>query len=309
MTSAIYKKLEYFESFFGDGLPYFYGILAYGFQCLGNLQIKFLPGVPSMQITFARNLQFVIFSYFHLRYLGVSHTPKVNPTHIRRVIGRSLLGTVSLGLFIGCVRALPLSEVVILYQTLPIFTSLFAYIYLDEKFEKTQLYALIGTLLGAILVVKPPFLFGSTGDKSYLQLIAGGLLLVIAAIDSMAYIMIKQVGGKIPSQMIVFYYGIIGCFFSTIANFIFGMNSLGPWELFYLLLIGVFYYLTQLTRNRAFMLGRAGKVSLTGSSEVVYSLLVDFLYFGFVPDGWSLMGSGLIVGCVSMLMLSQSNTK
>jgi len=41
---------------------------------------------------------------------------------------------------------------------------------------------------------------------------------------------------------------------------------------------------------------------MTGSFEVIYSMMVDYFFFGYVPDQLSFIGSAIIVGSVLAVM-------
>jgi len=277
--------------------------LAFAFTCMANLQIKFIPAIPSFQVLFSRNMQFAVYSFLYSKVNKVPLDEKIPTVSLKRLVMRSFIGSFGVFLHFVGIKYLPLSEAIVLYQMMPMLTGVLATIMLKEKFELRQLFCIIFSVVGVVLIVKPPFLFGSEVERDPTQIIGAIAMLSSALVDSFAFILIRQIAGKIPNQIMVYYVGLLGALMAGVGMIFLGVGDVFFGDFIHLFLVGALYYIVQLTRNRAFKFGEAGKLAILGATELVYAYLIDIFYFGIAPDKLSVVGSLTIMGCVISMMI------
>ncbi|MFZ9887752.1 MAG: DMT family transporter, partial [Myxococcota bacterium] len=112
--------------------------------------------LPSSTMVFARALLTCVLSYVWLRRTGLS--PFGNAR--RLLFLRGVLGFVALTLFYFAITKLPLAEVTVLHYLNPLFTVVFARVFLRERAPKSMVWAMLLAFAGTVLVARPQFLFG-----------------------------------------------------------------------------------------------------------------------------------------------------
>jgi len=203
-----------------------------------------------------------------------------------------------------------MSEWVVIQQTSPIIIAILAVFMLNEKFEKKHFLIILTSMTGILLIAKPPFLFptvdttGSVGQHLY-----GVLFSFLGAFfGSIVQLLVKKLG-KNSTIVVVFYFGLMGTIIFPVAMYVEGFASIDNKIIIIgLVLIGVLSFFGQSLKNRAFLYGKAARISMIGYSSIVFSFLLDIFYFKLYPDTYSIVGSGLIVSGL-LVMVLQKNSK
>lgn len=79
---------------------------------------------------------------------------------------RSLAGLIDIIISFYVYRHMPLGEVAAIFYSVPVYVTLFAYIFLKEPCGLVNVVTVTVTLTGVLLVTKPVFLFGEISDPS-----------------------------------------------------------------------------------------------------------------------------------------------
>ncbi len=202
-----------------------------------------------------------------------------------RLIFRSLSGLLGVGLYFFALYRLSLAEASLLNKTSPFFVTIFAVIFLKEKFRRAMIPALLLAFAGALLVIKPKF------DVTILPAVAGFGSGMFAGI---AYVLVRSLKGKADPNRIIFYFS----FVSTVATlpflFLFPMQpTAGQW----LALIGTGLFAAggQYGLTFAYHHAPASRISVFTYLHVLFSLLIGYLLWQEKPDALSLLGGLLII--------------
>lgn len=81
---------------------------------------------------------------------------------------RTILAITSMSLVVYCIKHLYVSDVYSVYYIYPAFLIVFSMIFFKEKITKLDLLCLLACIIGAILVVKPNFIFANLANKEIL---------------------------------------------------------------------------------------------------------------------------------------------
>jgi drug/metabolite transporter (DMT)-like permease len=213
---------------------------------------------------------------------------------------RGLIGTISMGLGFAGLKFLPLPEVTALQFATPIFTLIFAALILGERFRLIRTLAVMGGLVGVIIIIWPRV----TVEGNQTELIGAGIVLAAAASAAMAQIFVKQMTGSEASTAIVFYFAITASLLS-ILTIPFGWVM--PQGVEWVWMIG------------AGVVGLAGQVLLTTSyhhAEVsvlapftyvsmIWALLFGWLIFDEIPTPQILGGAALVIASGVAIVLRE----
>ena len=245
--------------------------------------IKASVGIPLLQKVFFRNLIGLVFTYIIIRKNSLSAFGEKK--NRKTLFLRGLLGVLGIITYFYSIEHLPMADASIISRTNPFFVTLFAWLFLKEKLSKIQVPTLIGTFIGAMLVIRPQFsaeavpaLVGFAG-----AVFAGG-----------AYTVLRRLKGKENPTTIVFYF----CLFSTIATLPFvAMNFVIPsiTELIMLVGIGAFALVGQYSITLAYNYAPAAEVSIFNYSSIIISAILGYFIWAEVPDLMSVIGGSIII--------------
>ncbi len=200
---------------------------------------------------------------------------------------RAIAGSVGVfGNFYAIDRIL-LADAAILNKMAPFFTILFCFIILREKIKPVPLICIIIAFLGSILIVKPSFNF--TQMLPTLAAFMGGVGagLAYASIRKLSYL---GCNGKI----IILFFSAFSMMLSVpylITNF----NPMSGYQVLMLCLAGSCAAGGQFSVTAAYYHAPANKISIYDYSQVLFSTLFGFIFFGQIPDWMSILGYFIII--------------
>lgn len=117
--------------------------------------VKLSGELPLFQKVFFRDLVVVIFALCGLASMKVS--PWGKKENRLRLLFRGISGFIGVAFYFYSASRMYLSDSTIINKLSPFFTTLFAVLLLKEKIKPLQIMALVLSLFGGILVVKPEF--------------------------------------------------------------------------------------------------------------------------------------------------------
>ncbi len=112
---------------------------------------KQLPGIPVLEQILVRSVFSVLLTAGIMRSRGVAF----RSARPGLLLARCAVGFLGLVCYLEAVQRLPLGNAVVLLYTNPLFAGLFAALFLREVWKRSQIGAVVFTLLGAALVAKP----------------------------------------------------------------------------------------------------------------------------------------------------------
>ena len=183
-----------------------------------------------------------------------------------------------------------LSEVTALNLTVPIFTTLLAFVFLKEKLKKHRLAALFIGFIGAIIVLRPDISIN----------IGGILILISALIWSVSLIFIKRLTETDSSVTISLYAGVgmIPATFVAAYPFLIIPNL---YQFLIILFIAVTGTIAQTLLNSAFKRGQLAILLPLDYLKLIWSVLIGYTIFVESTPISLWIGGILIVGASSYI--------
>ena len=259
-----------------------------GFTLMGVI-VKELAHLHVSQIVFFRSGITAIICWYFLKREGVSF----GGNNKLLLILRSLFGIISMTLFFITIQRIPFGASVSLKYLSPIFTAIFAVIFLKEKVKIVQWLLFAGAFTGVLL------LKGFDARIDFLNLTLG---ITGAALAGLVYVTIRKLGTSEHSLVIINY-------FMSSAMVLSGIVMLFFWQMPYekewvmLLLMGTFGYFGQFYMTKAFQVEAASLVVPVKYTEVVNALIIGLVWFGEGYTVLSLVGIILIVFCMLLNLI------
>lgn len=200
---------------------------------------------------------------------------------------RAFTGTVGVFGNFYAVDRIVLADAAILNKMAPFFTIIFCFILLQEKTQKWPLIFIIVAFLGALLVIKPSFNFSQMVPT--IAAFVGGLGagFAYACIRKLRYL---ECNGKI----IVLFFSI----FSMLCSVPYMITNFNPMTWQQLLILcgaGVCAAGGQFSITAAYYHAPASKISIYDYSQIIFSTLFGFIFFGQLPDVYSIIGYVVII--------------
>ncbi|KAF5911218.1 hypothetical protein HPG69_019586 [Diceros bicornis minor] len=198
-------------------------------------------------------------------------------------------------------QATSLADATVISFSCPVLTSIFACIFLKEKYSPWDVLFTLFTIVGVILIVRPPFLFGSDAaevNESYSVHLKGTFAAVAHAVfAAMTLVILRKMGKSVDYFLSIWYYVILGLTEGVIVLFI-----LGEWRLpycgldrLYLILIGLFGLGGQVFLTKGIQIEKAGPVALMRTMDVVFAFIFQIIFFNDVPTWWTVGGALCVV--------------
>jgi len=243
-------------------------------------------GIPVLEIVAARAIVSAFISYADIKRKKISPWGNNKPL----LIARGATGAIALMFVYYAVTTLPLAEATVLQYSHPVFTVFLAVVLLKEAVERSTLLCIFISLIGLGVMVMPN-IQGNTMSYSWLSIGAG---LLGAFGSAAAYVMVKKLTKTEDSSVIVFYFPFIALPISII---LLGNDFVMPTlpALGLLLLVGIFTQIGQVGLTKALHSADANKATAYAYVQVVFSVLIGWLYFGEMPILTTIIGGGLVV--------------
>ena len=279
------------------------------FAIMGIFVKDLSDSMSSVEITFFRNVfgvAIILYSVYR------------NPfTHIGGklllLIFRGTIGFIALLAFFYNIANIPLAEAMTFSKTAPIFTSIFAYIFLNEKLNFWQIISIFLGFIGMVFIIQPD---GFTLSKTDLLGIFSG----IGA--GLAYTSVRELRKYYDSRAIVLSFTVIGTVAPAILLII-GTFYKPPEYLDFLIApimipniddiisifaLGILATFAQIFMTKAYGETKAGIVATVSYSNILFSLIIGTLILNEpIPNFISFIGIFLIV--FSGILVSQLKDK
>lgn len=250
--------------------------------------------LPSQEIVLGRGALMVGLSYAAVRRARVSAWG-----HDRKLLAlRCVFGFLALSSFFYALVHLPLAETTVIQYTNPVFTALMAAVALHEGIPVRQALSVALSLLGVGLIARPSFLFGAAAAD--LDPVAVGIALAGAVFSAAAYVSVRRLGRTDHPLVIVHWFAVttvLGSLPLALPHLVWPT----PWEWAALAAIALATLRAQVHMTTGLTLERAGRATAVGYLQIVLAGLWGLLFFGEIPNGWSLAGAALIIGATLWL--------
>lgn len=215
------------------------------------------------------------------------------------LLSRGLLGGASLACYLYALGHLSLADTAMLTKSSPIFVILLSWLFLKERITWAHILALLASLAGVWLILRPDFSIRS---------LAGFAGLASAFLSASAYLSIRRIAQTDAPEVVVLYF----TGFSALLPLPFVISDLHTFPMHILLLllgVGVAGSAAQLLMTLAFQTAPASKVSIATYSAILFAVIWGALLFGEVQDAHAMAGSVLVVSSCMVLPFIGSSRK
>lgn len=259
-------------------------LLAFGIFAFHDSLIKILGQSYSVfQIMLFTNL----FAFIPTTVIMMADNKEEN-FHPRRpwmIVLRTVLGLTGAAGAFTAFKLLPLAEAYALIFASPLIITLMAVPVLGEKIGPSRLIAVIVGLIGVLIVLRPGY--------SALGLGHFGALLG-AVCGSATTIIVRLIGREERSAVLILFPMIGGILtMSVLMPFVYRPVELP--DLAILATAGILVVFGQLCIIAAYRAAPAGHVAPIQYSQILWVVLLGYLFFGEVPDKWVALGASIII--------------
>src|SRR5262245_22013081 len=251
------------------------------FATMGTLAKFSLREVPLIEVVFFRSMvSATILGIILLFQMGsfLGNRPWL-------LLGRGLVGFAALMTNFYSVSKIPLGDAAILNSTSPVFVVFLSALLLGEEISFKVIFLSLFSLLGVGFIVKPSLFYFN------LPALAG---LISGFLAALAYVAIRQLHATDSFVTMAFYFTGISALFSaphTLSHFVFPRSVI--WAS--LLGVGLTGTFGQLLMTYAYKHEEASVVSPFSYTAVIFSFLFGMLFFGELPDRYTLLGSAIVI--------------
>lgn len=214
---------------------------------------------------------------------------------------RGFLGSNAMILLYYSMLQMPLADATVITFSNPVFTSLLAWIFLKERCTIWDVIFTIFTLIGVVLIARPPFLFGgelSDIESNYSNHIKGTVAAFSSAIAAACtMVILRKMGKNVHYYLTVWYYAVMGFIECIVVLFIIDewtIPSCG-WDRWNLISIGVLGVGGQIFLTKALQVEKASRVALLRTTNVVLAFVLQFLFLNRKPTWWSVGGALCVI--------------
>lgn len=276
------------------------------FFSLCSVIVKGLVDVNPMELAAFRFVGVLLPAIPIVIYKGEHPFPKG-----RRVmlLLRSFVGTTGLMLSFYAFRHMPLADASVVVFSVPVFVAIFARIFLKEPCGLFNVITVCLTLIGVVLITRPPIIFGQTVESMTDNHIAtehADLWGAVAAFSSTlfganAYVLLRALKGLHFSVIMTNFgsFALIQTVFVTWAIGALRMPHCGSDRLL-VVALALFSFGGQILLTLALQMEQAGPVAIARSADIVFAFLWQVLFFNEIPNRYS-VGGAILVTCSVLL--------
>ena len=182
-------------------------------------------------------------------------------------------------------RDLQLAQTVSIFLSVPMIVTAMAGPLLGEWAGPRRWAAILVGFVGVLIVVRP-------GTEVFSPAIVWSILATVTY--SLYSILTRRLAMRESQASLIFISGIVGSVLLAPPALIYGRMSHSALELALLAGLGVFGMGGHMLLVKASRLASASKVAPFIYSQLLWMVLLGFIVFGDIPDGWTLVGAAII---------------
>lgn len=225
---------------------------------------------------------------------------------------RCFMGTTGLMLSFYAFRHMPLADASVIIFSTPVFVAIFARAFLKEPCTLFNVLTINMTLVGVVLITRPPFFFGEpAGSEDILTGKTYDIWGPVAAISSTlfganVYILLRALK-NLHFSVIMTNFGTIALVYTLIV-----CGSIGAvcWpscgrDRWLVVVLGIFSFLGQILLTLSLQIEQAGPVAIARCADIVFAFVWQMLFFGETPTAYSLVGAFMVIASVVLTALKK----
>ena len=251
--------------------------------CVKNIDKR----IPIFELVLFRSFLSLIITLFIIKLKNINPLGKNRPL----LILRGVLGTLALVCIFYAIRNMPLSISTVIQYTYPIFISIFAGIFINEKVTRNLIFALIIGWIGILLIINPTQLSNVNVEIKNVSIL---IAFVGSICTSLAYVTVKKLSFTEDIYVIIEYFPLVS--FITLLPIVL-INWVTPnWnELIWIIGIGLFTQLGQTFLTIGLKNLPASEASTINYLQVLFGSIWGILFFSEIININFLFGSLLVL--------------
>ncbi|XP_069684085.1 solute carrier family 35 member G1 [Periplaneta americana] len=221
---------------------------------------------------------------------------------------RSFVGTTGLMLSFYAFRHMPLADASVVVFSVPVFVAIFARLFLKEPCGLFNAISVCLTLVGVVLITRPPILFGhsipalaSSPDEEEQDSDVWGAVAAFSAtlFGANAYVLLRALKG-LHFSVIMTNFGSFALVQTLLVTWALGALCVPRCGLDRILVVALalFSFGGQILLTLALQLEQAGPVAIARSADIVFAFIWQVLFFQEVPNRYSIGGAILVTSSV-----------
>ena len=181
---------------------------------------------------------------------------------------------------------MPLANATALLQALPLAVTLAAAVFFGEPVGWRRYLAIIAGFAGVIIIVRP----GSEGFNAYsVWALAAVLFIVLRDLST------RRLSVHVPSIFVALLASVVITITGAVLSPTMAWRTVGTSELNLLGVAALFLVFAYLFGIMTMRVGEISFVSPFRYTILIWAIILGFVVFGDIPDGWTLFGSAIIV--------------
>ncbi|CAG7834662.1 unnamed protein product [Allacma fusca] len=211
------------------------------------------------------------------------------------LLTRSILTCNALLLHFYSLKYLELGDALVISSSTPVFTYFFAHYMLDEPCGIVPIVTSVTTLLGVVVIIRPPHLTGKE-DFDFDTLVGAGLALGCTLLATISFVVLRYLR-RVHYSVTTFAFGSWGTVENLVLAVAFGVFSLprGTYDWLLASALASLTFFGQIAIIMALKCEQTGPVSLVRTCDVIFGFLWQIVFWQVVPDMYSLVGASIIV--------------
>jgi len=251
--------------------------------CVKNIDKR----IPIYELVFFRSLFSLIITFFIINLKNINPWGKNKPL----LILRGVLGTLALVCIFYAIRNMPLSISTVIQYTYPIFISIFASIFINEKITKNLVFATILGWFGILVILNPTQL---SNINVYIENVSISIAFIGSICTALAYVTVKKLSFTEDIYVIIEYFPLVSVI--TLLPIVL-INWITPNlnELVWIIGIGLFTQLGQTFLTIGLKNIPASEASTINYLQVLFGSIWGILFFSEVININFLIGASLVL--------------
>ncbi|KAG1748145.1 integral membrane protein DUF6 [Suillus lakei] len=247
--------------------------------------------------------------------------PITGPKGVRMLlVVRGMTGFFGLSGQYWSLQYLSVADATVLAFLTPLTTAVAGCILLKESYSVKHTVAGVCSLIGVILISRPPFLFDPNPvipDGHHLQegtpvqrLAAVGACMISVLGNTGAYTSIRAIGKRAHPMHVMTFFSLWCTIVASLGLSVFNIPVVypTPWAWLLLLMVGASGFMTQTLLTMGLQRETVSR-GVTGMyAKVFFAVVLDRLFFGVIPSLLSVLGATIIMSTALYVVMTKKST-
>lgn len=250
--------------------------------------------------------------------------PILGPKGVRLLlVNRGLCGFFGLFGMYYSLQYLSLADATVLSFLMPLSAAIGGYIILKEPYSKHEAFAAIVSLLGVILIARPPFLFGNTSSVNSDSSDAASRATAIDRIRAVcvavfgivlgtgALLSMRAIGKRAHPMHLMMFFSAWCTIVASAAMYFMKIPIVYPhnWQWAAMLIfIGLSGFFAQTLTTIGYQRETAARGSMGQYVQLLFAGVLEYIFFGTVPSTLSLVGAAIIMTSAIYVIVSKKGS-